>query len=118
MTGRNPDRSPRAPAAARSTPFRAAIRVRPGASRVSVGGHLGAFGPDASDPLPPLVVTVTARAVDGAATAAAEAALAAALGVRPRQVRVVRGHTSREKLVEITDAGPGLAKRWRELLAG
>ena len=43
-----------------------------------------------------------ARPIEGAATAAAERVLAEALGLRPRQVRVVRGATSRDKLVEIT----------------
>jgi len=50
------------------------IRVRPGSARTSVGGqHDGA-----------LVVRVSARAVDGQATEAALAAVAAAFGVRRR----------------------------------
>jgi uncharacterized protein len=72
---------------------RVAIRVRPGAGRTAVGGlHDGA-----------LVVRVSERAVDGRATAAALAALASALGLRPRQVTLVSGATSRTKLVEIPD---------------
>ena len=47
------------------------------------------------------MVAVSARAVDGAATQAALDALAKALGVRPRQVRLVSGATSRDKLVEV-----------------
>lgn len=71
--------------------MRIAIRVRPGASRTRIGGrHAGA-----------LVVAVGARAVDGAATEAALAALAAALGVRRRHVRLVTGATSRDKVVEV-----------------
>lgn len=66
--------------------------------------------------LPPLLVAVTAPASDGAATAAAERALAKALGVRPRQVAVVRGFTSREKMVQISDPDPQLPQRWRALL--
>jgi uncharacterized protein YggU (UPF0235/DUF167 family) len=70
---------------------RVAIRVRPGASRTAVGGvHAGR-----------LVVAVSARAVDGAATQAALDALARALGLRPRQVWLVSGATSRDKLVEV-----------------
>ncbi|HEY0117825.1 MAG TPA: DUF167 family protein, partial [Cellulomonas sp.] len=61
--------------------MRVAIRVRPGASRTRVGGLHGDR----------LVVAVTARAVDGAATTAALVALAEALGVRPRLVRLVSG---------------------------
>ena len=77
------------------------MRVRPGASRTAVGGSYGT-GPEAA-----LVVAVSARAVDGAATEAVLVALAAALGVRRWQVRLVRGQTSRDKLVEITDPTAG-----------
>jgi uncharacterized protein len=53
---------------------RITIWVRPGSSRPGVGGgHDGA-----------LVVRVSARAVDGQATAAALATVAAAFGVRRR----------------------------------
>ena len=72
---------------------RVAIRVRPGASRTRVGGQHGDR----------LVVAVTARAVEGAATAAALAALSAALGVRPRFVVLISGATSRDKVVEVAD---------------
>jgi uncharacterized protein YggU (UPF0235/DUF167 family) len=74
---------------------RIGIRVRPGASRTAVGGTYG-DQPDA-----PLVVSVAARAVDGAATEAALRALAEALGVRRRDLRLVTGLTSRVKVVEI-----------------
>ncbi len=73
--------------------MRVAIRVRPGASRTRVGGQHGDR----------LVVAVTARAVEGAATAAALAALSAALGVRPRFVVLISGATSRDKVVEVAD---------------
>ena len=56
----------------------------------------GEHGPDAV-----LTVHVRERAVDGAANTAIEAALAAHFGVRKADVRIVRGHTSRVKLVEI-----------------
>jgi uncharacterized protein (TIGR00251 family) len=79
------------------------IRVRPGASRTAVGGTYG-------EP-PALVVAVTAPAVDGRATDAALAALAAALGVRPRQVSLRSGATSRTKLVEVADPPPDLVER-------
>ncbi|MDT0165661.1 DUF167 domain-containing protein [Actinotalea sp. AC32] len=72
-------------------PVRVAVRVRPGASRTRVGGAHGDR----------LVVAVTARAVGGAATDAALAAVAEALGVRRRQVALVAGATSRDKVVAV-----------------
>ena len=95
------------------TSFRAAIRVRPAARQDAVGGRATPSRP--GDP-PVLEVRVRARPIEGAATAAAERVLAGALGLRPRQVRVVRGATSRDKLVEITDPPPDLAARWAALL--
>jgi uncharacterized protein YggU (UPF0235/DUF167 family) len=81
------------------------IRVRPGAGRTSVGGeHDGA-----------LVVRVAARAVDGKATEAAVAAVAAAFGVRRAAVRLVTGATSRTKVVEVDGGSDDVL---RELLAG
>jgi uncharacterized protein YggU (UPF0235/DUF167 family) len=88
-------------------PYRLAVRVRPGASRTQVGGRHG----DSADPTSPLVVAVSARAVDGAATQAVLVAVAKALGVRPRQVTLVRGATSRDKLLEISDPPDDLPAR-------
>ena len=88
--------------------MRVAIRVKPGATRARVGGLHGDR----------LIVAVNARAVDGAATEAALAALADALGARRRQVRLASGATSRDKVVEVDDeALPGLADRLAELRA-
>jgi len=73
---------------------RVAIWVRPGSAHPGVGGeHDGA-----------LVVRVRARAVDGKATAAALAALAAAFGVRQHAVTLVSGATSRVKVVDVAGA--------------
>ncbi|MFZ4485588.1 MAG: DUF167 domain-containing protein [Candidatus Nanopelagicales bacterium] len=69
------------------------IRVKPGASRSVVGGSHG-------DP-PALVVAVHAQPVDGKANEAVVLDLAEALGLKPRHVRVVSGHTSRTKRIEI-----------------
>ena len=82
------------------------IRVKPGASRTSVGGSYGAGDGDDA-----LVVAVPARAVDGRATEAALAAVAAAFGVRPQHVRLVSGATSRNKLIEIDGDPAELAAR-------
>jgi len=89
---------------------RLSVRVRPGASRTAVGGRYGE-GPDAR-----LVVAVSARAVDGAATEAVLGAVAAALGVRPWQVGLVRGRTSRDKTLEVLDPPADLAARLAVLL--
>lgn len=87
--------------------MRIEIRVRPGASRTRVGGSYDGR----------LVVAVTKRAVDGAATQAALDAVAKALAVRPRQVQLVLGATSRDKVVEVDDdAAQDLAARVAALL--
>lgn len=83
--------------------MRVAIRVKPGASRTRVGGLHGDR----------LVVAVTARAVDGAATAAALRALADALVVRPRFLHLVSGATSRDKVVEVAEEAVDDAVRAR-----
>ena len=88
-------------------PLTVAIRVAPASSRTSVGGRRG----DA------LVVRVTQPAVDGRATEAALAAIAEALGVRRGDVRLVRGATSRDKIVAIDDSSAELRGRLAELMA-
>jgi hypothetical protein len=54
-------------------------------------------------------VHVTARPVEGAATAAALQAVAAAFGVRNAAVTLVTGATSRDKVVEIAGDEAALA---------
>lgn len=115
--------------------MRVLVRVTPGASRAAVGGayragHPGTVGrggtalPPAGPadpleaPMPALVVAVTERAVDGAATTAALRAVARAFGVRPRQVQLIRGATSRSKVLEVgVDPAAGHA-RLAQLLRG
>ncbi|HXB47138.1 MAG TPA: DUF167 domain-containing protein [Streptosporangiaceae bacterium] len=81
--------------------MRVAIWVRPGSARPGVGGeHDGA-----------LVVRVSARAVDGKATAAALAAVAAAFGVRPHEVTLVSGAASRMKIVDVAGANQATVDR-------
>jgi uncharacterized protein YggU (UPF0235/DUF167 family) len=73
---------------------RITIRVRPGSARPGVGGeHDGA-----------LVVRVSARAVNGQATAAALAAVAKAFGVRAHAVTLVAGASSRTKILDVAGA--------------
>lgn len=81
-----------------------AVRVRPGAGRTRVGGcYDGPHGPA-------LIIAVGAPAVDGKATEAVRRALADALGVRPRDVSLKIGATSRDKVFTVTgDVGARLA---------
>ena len=84
------------------------IRVKPGAKGHGVGGTHGVKGP--------LNVTVQEKAIDGKANDAALRLLATVLRVRPRQLRIVSGHTHRTKLVELTDPNPDTGERldhWR-----
>jgi uncharacterized protein len=87
---------------------RIAIRVKPGSARTAVGGRRG----DA------LVVAVTARAVDGKATEAALRAIAEAFDVRRRDVSLVIGAASRDKVVEIAGEDALLTGRRDVLLGG
>ncbi len=75
------------------------VRVRPAAHRTRVGGRY----PGDAQRGDCLLVAVTARAVEGQANEAVVVALAEALSLSPREVRLVRGHTSRTKVVEVPD---------------
>lgn len=89
-----------------------AVRVKPGASRVRVGGrHDGSHGPA-------LVVAVTARAVDGAATEAALRAVADALDIRRSALDLLTGRTSRDKVFVVDPAPPELATKVEALRDG
>ena len=86
------------------------MRVRPGARADAVGGRRD--GPRG----PPQLVAVRARAVDGQANAAVEAALAEAFEVRRADVGIVAGYRSRDKVVEIRGGEPALQARLAALL--
>jgi uncharacterized protein (TIGR00251 family) len=88
--------------------LRISVRVRPGASRTHVGGRHGDS----------LVVAVGAPAVDGRATRACLLAVAEALGVRPRDVRLVTGATGRTKVLEVDDGSGQVKVRLEALLEG
>ncbi len=68
------------------------VRVIPRAKRTQVGGERNGR----------LLVRVAAPPVDGKANAAVIAALATALGVPKRDVAIVRGESSRDKVVRVT----------------
>jgi uncharacterized protein YggU (UPF0235/DUF167 family) len=80
---------------------RITIRVTPGASHPGVGGDRDGA----------LVVRVSAPAVDGRATAAALAAVAAAFGVRRHAVTLVAGAASRTKVLDVAGADPAVLDR-------
>lgn len=90
--------------------MRILLRVKPGASRTAVGGRYD--GPSG----PALVVSVAARAVEGQATKAVLEAVAAAFGVRRSAVTLVRGATSRDKLVAVEGEETVLRPRFEQLL--
>jgi uncharacterized protein (TIGR00251 family) len=70
------------------------IRLQPRARRDEVVGERGGA----------IVIRVTAPPVDGKANAALCAFVARAAGVAPSYVRVVRGLTSRDKVVRVDGA--------------
>jgi len=91
------------------------VRVKPGASRTKVGGQYGETS--AGDPTGPvLIVFVAQRAVDGAATDGVLKAVAKAFGLRRGDVELVRGATSRTKVLELRGEEKDLAARLVELL--
>jgi len=77
---------------------RITVWVRPGSAHPGVGGEYDGA----------LVVRVSERAVDGRATAAALAAVAAAFGVRRHAVTLVAGAASRRKIVDVAGADPAV----------
>ena len=72
------------------------MRVR---VRVKAGSRAAPTVTEAPDGV--VLVTVRERAIEGAANAAVEAALAAHFGVAKRDVRIVAGATARMKTVAI-----------------
>ncbi len=80
----------------RGTALRFAVRVQPRAARNEVAGVQGVA----------LKVRLNAPPVDGAANEALVRFLARALGVAPRQVRIVSGATARLKTIEVEGIDP------------
>jgi uncharacterized protein YggU (UPF0235/DUF167 family) len=89
-----------------------AVRVRPRASKATVGGSYGgAYGPA-------ILVAVPEAAVGGRATRAALDAVARALRLGRDQVRLRTGERSRDKLFTIIDPPADLPERLRVLRDG
>jgi len=84
------------------------IRVRPNSSRNRVHGTAG-------EP-PRLIVAVQAPAVDGKANHAVTKEIAAAFGVRPREVAIVFGELARDKRIQIRGDIDALQSRLGELM--
>jgi uncharacterized protein (TIGR00251 family) len=82
---------------------RVALRVQPRASRNEISGERDGA----------LVVRVTAAPVEGKANEAVRRLLARRLGVARSRVTVVRGASSRDKLIEVE--GLDAEALWREL---
>lgn len=71
------------------------VHVKPGSSK----GPLVEAAPDGLGV--ELVVYLRERAVDGKANAALEKVIATHLGLAPSRVTLVRGHTSRHKVLRV-----------------
>ncbi len=67
------------------------VKVVPGSSRDRIAGRYGEG----------IKVQVSAPPEGGKANQAVVAVIAAALGVRPQQVQILKGHTQPRKVVEI-----------------
>jgi len=89
------------------------VRVKPGASRTKVGGQ---YGEESAGQGVVLIVFVSQRAVDGAATEAVLKAVAKAFGLRRADVELVTGWTSRTKVLELRGEEQELATRLAQLL--
>ena len=91
------------------------MRVKPGASRTKVGGQ---YGEASAGQDPVLIVFVAQRAVDGAATEGVQKAVAKAFGLRRAAVELVKGLTTRTKVLELWGEDQALSARLAELLRG
>ena len=82
--------------------MRIAVHIQPNASRSEVSAELDGA----------LKIRLRAAPVDGKANEALECFIADRLGVARRAVRIIHGHTSRQKLLEIeADLGGEEARR-------
>jgi uncharacterized protein YggU (UPF0235/DUF167 family) len=69
--------------------------------KISIKAKPGAKTPGIIEKDGQLIVAVKERAADGKANRAVEKAIAKHFGVAPSRVRIIAGHTAREKIVEI-----------------
>jgi uncharacterized protein (TIGR00251 family) len=78
------------------------VKVVPGSSRDRVAGRYGQG----------VKVQVSAPPEDGKANKAVIAVLAEALGVKPGQVTLVRGHAQPRKVFEVAGVEPAALEQW------
>lgn len=88
--------------------MRIPVRAKPGAKRDAVGGDFNGA----------LVVAVRAPAVNGKANEVVRRVLAAALGVRARDLVVVQGERARDKVIDLADPPPGTGELLTRLKLG
>lgn len=94
--------------------MRLSVRVKPGAARTRVGGQYGAASTGQSAVL---IVSVGQRAAEGAATEAVLKAVAKAFGLRPADVSLVSGLTSRTKVLDLRGEEQDLSELLAQLLS-
>ena len=87
--------------------IRFSVHVHPGSKSPAVGGDYGGA----------LIVRTRARALDGRANDEALRRLAGAFDVRVTEVVLIRGATSRTKIVEVHGDARRLSDRLGELLS-
>ena len=88
--------------------MRQPVLVKPRSRRTEVGGSHGGV----------LVVRVREPAIDGRANQAVVTAVAGALGMPKMSVRIVRGSSSRHKLIEADGDDEALEAAWALLVSG
>ena len=81
-------------------PMRVVVHVSPRARTTYVGGRYGDTDP------PVLMLRVTAPAAGGKANSATVSPLADVLDLARGDIRIISGHHSRNKIIEISGAGP------------
>ncbi|WP_019907005.1 DUF167 family protein [Methylobacterium sp. 77] len=93
--------------------IRLAVRLTPRASRTGLDGIVAS-----ADGRVSVQMRVAAPPVEGAANTALIAALAAALGMRRSDLRIVTGETARQKIVALSGDPALIAARLEAWIAG
>jgi uncharacterized protein (TIGR00251 family) len=78
------------------------VKAKPGAKKASIKEEDAGLFPPQKNAMRSFAVAVTAPATQGKANRAIEEAIAEYFKIAPSCVRIVNGHTSRNKIIEIT----------------